>query len=83
MYVITAIKTHGSESQGQEEAECMCVFWPTRPLKWVIYTDGSSKIWKCCNSATIVCHLLKGNSKSVHQGFAHDPLRIGWNLVCG
>ena len=23
------IKTHGSESQGQEEAACMRVFWPT------------------------------------------------------
>ena len=47
------IKTHGSESRGQEEAACMRVFWPTRPLQWVIYTDGSSKILKCCNSATI------------------------------
>ena len=27
------IKTHGSESRGQEEAACMCVFWPTRPLQ--------------------------------------------------
>ena len=27
------IKTHGSESQGQEEAACMRVFWPTRPLQ--------------------------------------------------
>ena len=24
------IKTHGSESQGQEEAACTHVFWPTR-----------------------------------------------------
>ena len=23
------IKTHGSESRGQEEAACMRVFWPT------------------------------------------------------
>ena len=28
-----AIKTHGSESRGQEEAACMRVFWPTRPLQ--------------------------------------------------
>ena len=27
------IKTHGSESRGQEEAACMCVVWPTRPLQ--------------------------------------------------
>ena len=27
------IKTHGSESQGQEEAACMRVFWPTQPLQ--------------------------------------------------
>ena len=27
------IKTHGSESRGQEEAACMRVFWPTRPLQ--------------------------------------------------
>ena len=27
------IKTHGSESRGQEEAACMHVFWPTRPLQ--------------------------------------------------
>ena len=47
------IKTHGSESWGQEEAACMRVFWPTQPLQWVIYTDGSSKILKRCNSATI------------------------------
>ena len=29
----TEIKTHGSESRGQEEAACMRVFWPTRPLQ--------------------------------------------------
>ena len=29
----TGIKTHGSESRGQEEAACMRVFWPTRPLQ--------------------------------------------------
>ena len=29
----THIKTHGSESRGQEEAACMRVFWPTRPLQ--------------------------------------------------
>ena len=27
------IKTHGSESRGQEEAAYMRVFWPTRPLQ--------------------------------------------------
>ena len=27
------IKTHGSESRGQEEAACMRVFWPMRPLQ--------------------------------------------------
>ena len=27
------IKTHGSESRGQEEAACARVFWPTRPLQ--------------------------------------------------
>ena len=27
------LKTHGSESRGQEEAACMRVFWPTRPLQ--------------------------------------------------
>ena len=31
--VINQIKTHGSESRGQEEAACMRVFWPTRPLQ--------------------------------------------------
>ena len=51
------IKTHGSESRGQEEAACMRVFWPTRPLQWVIYTDGSSKILKRSNSATIAVSL--------------------------
>ena len=30
---IWCIKIHGSESQGQEEAVCMRVFWPTRPLQ--------------------------------------------------
>ena len=38
------IKTSGSESRGQEEAACMRVFRPTRPLQWVIYMDGSSKL---------------------------------------
>ena len=28
-----SIKTHGSESRGQEEAACMRVLWPTRPLQ--------------------------------------------------
>ena len=27
------IKTHGSESRGQEEAVCTRVFWPTQPLQ--------------------------------------------------
>ena len=27
------IKTHSSESRGQEEAACTHVFWPTRPLQ--------------------------------------------------
>ena len=27
------IKTSGSESQGQEEAACMCVFRPMQPLQ--------------------------------------------------
>ena len=33
IYIYTYIKTHGSESRGQEEAEFMRVFWPTRPLQ--------------------------------------------------
>ena len=51
------IKTHGSESRGQEEAACTRVFWPTQPLQWVIYTDGSSQILKCYNSAIIAVTL--------------------------
>ena len=31
--VASYIKTHGSESRGQEEAACMRVFWPTQPLQ--------------------------------------------------
>ena len=31
--ILVLIKTHGSESRGQEEAACMRVFWPTRPLQ--------------------------------------------------
>ena len=27
------IKTHGSDSRGQEEAACTRVFWPTQPLQ--------------------------------------------------
>ena len=37
MYTVSiymvVIKTHGSESRGQEEAACTRVFWPTRPLQ--------------------------------------------------
>ena len=47
------IKTHGSESRGQEEAACMRVFWAHATTTVSIYTDGSSKFLKCCNSATI------------------------------
>ena len=47
------IKTHGSESRGQEEAACPRIFRSMRPLQWVIYIDGSSKYLKCCNSASI------------------------------
>ena len=43
----------GSESQGQEEAACMRVVRPMRPLQRVIYTDGSSKFLKCCGLAAI------------------------------
>ena len=55
---LLGIKTHGSELQGQEEAACTHVFWPTQPLQWVIYTDGWSKIWKQSNSTTIAVFLL-------------------------
>ena len=48
-----SIKMSGSESQGQEEAACMHIVRPTRPLQRVIYTDDRSKILKCCCSATI------------------------------
>ena len=48
-----SIKMSGSESQGHEEAACMHVFRPTRPLLWVIYMDDQSKFLKCCCSATI------------------------------
>ena len=47
------IKTSGSESQGQEEAACMRVIRPTRPLQQVIYTDDSSKFLKYCGLAAI------------------------------
>ena len=47
------IKTSGSESRGQEEAACMCIIRPMRPLQQVIYTDGSSKFLKCCGLAAI------------------------------
>ena len=39
MTLISGIKTHGSESRGQEEAACTRVFWPTRPLH-VSYLHG-------------------------------------------
>ena len=64
---LNIIKTHGSESRGQEEAACMRVFWPTRPLQWVIYTDGSSKILKCCNSAIIAVLLTQLQSNWVES----------------
>ena len=47
------IKTSSSESRGQEEAACIRVIRPMRPLQWVIYTDGRSKFLKCCSSAAI------------------------------
>ena len=43
------IKTHSDESRGQEEAACTRIFWPTQPLQWVIYMDGSSKLLKRYN----------------------------------
>ena len=49
----TCIKMSGSESRGQEEAACMHVIRPMRPLQQVIYTDGSSKFLKCCGLAAI------------------------------
>ena len=39
-YAVTYIKTHGNESRGQEEAACMHIFWPTRPLAIVSYLHG-------------------------------------------
>ena len=47
------IKTHGSELQGQEEAHIFLAYVATTVSYVRIYTDGSSKIWKCCSSATI------------------------------
>ena len=47
------IKTSGSELRGQEEAVCMRIIRPTRPLQRVIYTDGSPKFLKCCGLAAI------------------------------
>ena len=32
-YINIYIKTHGSESRGQEEAAYTCIFWPTQPLQ--------------------------------------------------
>ena len=49
----TVIKTSGSESRGQEEAACIRILRPMRPLQWVICTDGRSKFLKCCSSAAI------------------------------
>ena len=46
------IKMSGSESWGQEEPACIHNFRPTWPLQWVIYMDGSSKVLKCCSSAS-------------------------------
>ena len=43
----------GSESQGQEEAACMHIIRPTRPLQRVIYMDASSKFLKSCGLAAI------------------------------
>ena len=48
-----SIKTSGSESRSQEEAACMSIIRPMRPLQQVIYTDGSSKFLKCCGLAAI------------------------------
>ena len=31
--ILDIIKTHGSESRGQEEAVCMRIFGPMRPLQ--------------------------------------------------
>ena len=38
------IKMSSNETQGQEEAACICVFRPTQPLQQVIHTDGSCKL---------------------------------------
>ena len=48
------IKTHGSESWGQEEATCMHVFKSIWPLQWVIFMDASSKfktLYLSCHSS--------------------------------
>ena len=50
--ILNLIKTHNSESWGQE-ATCMHIFRPTWPLQWVIYMDDHSTIIKCCNLAAI------------------------------
>ena len=47
------IKMSSSELWDQEEAAYMHIFGPTQTLLWTIYTDGSSKILKCCNLAVI------------------------------
>ena len=47
-------ETSGSELRGQEEAACVHVFRPMRPLQWVIYIEDRSKFLKCCSSTTIM-----------------------------
>ena len=41
----------------------------------------SAVTWLILGSFQIILGSNVGNSISVHRGFAHDPLRIGRNLV--
>ena len=49
-----------------------------------LFTEGDT-VYACQIVYRISMATIKGtcNSISVHQGFAYDPLRIGWILVCG
>ena len=63
---VRSIKMSSSESQGQEEAACTCVFRPKRPLQWVIYTDDQSKFLKCCSSAAVTAIAYTGKTTYSH-----------------
>ena len=76
------MKTHGSESQGQEAA-CLCLLKPMQLVQWVIYMHSSSKICEHCSQGAITYRAWNNSQISdIFQTLGVDLYNYHTDLTC-